>query len=457
LSETTGDELSDESGKIEGSRRHSGHGCAVRSEERGRRAVNHGAPLARGVTRRTILIVAVIAFAAGYGQFGAVSALGEVARAFGHPVAGSSIAAEAGMSGTVLGAGLGVLRLASLVGLPLAALADRWGRSTTMAWWCILGLMATMAAAASPSYWWFVVLFALGRPFLSATSALAQVVTAELSRPDRRAGALAVVSAGYGLGAGINALVHAALRGTLGFRGLFLTAVIPLFVVVVVKRFVPEPARIPEIEASSRPRFAWVAPSDTTRLLRVMSILFIAGLVATPASSFVFLFAEDVVKLGKGAESGMIIAAALTGLLGLLTGRWVADAKGRRPAITAGLLGLAFSSILLYSGGRVAVVLGYQAVVFSSGFLAPAGTAFPNELFATVVRASVAGWGIVASVLGAVAGLLVFGTVVTTTNSFVGAAAGTAASVLVALVLLRGLPETRGEVLIGTIGDEEIT
>ena len=292
---------------------------------------------------------------------------------------------------------------------------------------------------------------------MSATSALAQVVTAELSSPTRRASALAVVSAGYGLGAGINALVHAALRGTLGFRGLFLTAAIPLLVVVVVKRLVPEPARIPEIEVVSRPRFAWVAAKDTTRLVRVMSILFIVGLVATPASSFVFLFAEDVVKIGKGAESGMIVVAALTGLLGLLGGRWVADAKGRRPAITLGLVGLAGSSVLLYSGGWVAVVLGYQAVVFSSGFLAPAGTAFPNELFPTSVRASVAGWGIVASVLGAVTGLIVFGSIVTTTNSFVGAAAVTATSVLVALVLLRGLPETRGEVLIGTIGGEEAT
>ena len=429
----------------------------MHGEHQGRWVVTRGAPATHLATRRTIVIVALIAFASGYGQFGAVSALGEVARAFGHPVAGTSIAAEAGMSGTVLGAGLAVLRLASLFGLPLAALADRWGRSVTMAWWCILGLVATIAAAASPSYWWFVALFAVGRPFLSATSALAQVVTAELSSPNRRASALAVVSAGYGLGAGINALVHASLRGTLGFRGLFLTAAIPLLVVVVVRRFVPEPARIPEIEVASRPRFAWVAPRDTTRLVRVMSILFIVGLVATPASSFVFLFAEDVVKIGKGAESGMIVTAALTGLLGLLAGRWVADAKGRRPAIMLGLVGLAGSSVLLYSGGWVAVVLGYQAVVFSSGFLAPAGTAFPNELFATAVRASVAGWGIVASVLGAVAGLLVFGSIVTTTNSFVGAAAVTATSVLVALVLLRGLPETRGEVLLGTIGGEAVT
>ena len=90
----------------------------MHGEHRGRRVVTRGEPVAHVVTRRTVVIVALIAFASGYGQFGAVSALGEVARAFGHPVAGTSIAAEAGMSGTVLGAGLAVLRLASLFGLP---------------------------------------------------------------------------------------------------------------------------------------------------------------------------------------------------------------------------------------------------------------------------------------------------------------------------------------------------
>ena len=38
-----------------------------------------------------------------------------------------------------------------------------------------VGLVATVVAAVSPGYWWFVVIFALGRPFLSSTNALAQV------------------------------------------------------------------------------------------------------------------------------------------------------------------------------------------------------------------------------------------------------------------------------------------
>ena len=63
----------------------------------------------------TVLAVAVVALAAGYGQFGAVSALGQVAAAFGHPVHAGTVAEQAGLSGAALGAGLAILRLASSI------------------------------------------------------------------------------------------------------------------------------------------------------------------------------------------------------------------------------------------------------------------------------------------------------------------------------------------------------
>ncbi len=82
--------------------------------------------------------VALLALAAGFGQFGAVAALGDVAKTFGHVTHGATFADEAGLSGTMLGIGLAVIRLASLGGLPLAGLADRFGRRpmllATCAW-----------------------------------------------------------------------------------------------------------------------------------------------------------------------------------------------------------------------------------------------------------------------------------------------------------------------------------
>ena len=87
----------------------------------------------RSWTDPAVVALALMAFASGFGQGGAVAALGDVAKHFGHVVHGTTIADQAGLSGTVLGVGLAVLRLASLGGLPLAGLADRFGRRSDAA------------------------------------------------------------------------------------------------------------------------------------------------------------------------------------------------------------------------------------------------------------------------------------------------------------------------------------
>ena len=116
--------------------------------------------------------------------------LGDVAKHFGHVTGGISITDQAGLSGTELGVGLAIIRLASLGGLPLAGLADRVGRRKVILVACGLGLAITAASAASPSFWWFVFIFALGRPLLSAAYAVAQVGAAEETDSAQRAAAV---------------------------------------------------------------------------------------------------------------------------------------------------------------------------------------------------------------------------------------------------------------------------
>ena len=408
----------------------------------------------RSAISRPILIVTAIAAAAGYGQFGAVAALGDVAKSFGTAVPHGSVIQQAGLSATLLGAGLAVLRLASLGGLPASALADRWGRRRTLVSWTILGLAATIAASASPSYWWFVAIFALGRPFLSASAALSQVVVAELSTSAHRATALAFVSGGYGLGAGINALSHSALRGVGSFRLLFLTALLPLLGVAALRHRFPEPTQVAELEAEAKPRLGSVGEGNTARMLKVGALFLVTSMVTAPASSFVFLYAENVTHLPKGIESAMIAVAAFAGLLGLLLGRSVADRRGRRPAVAIGIVGVGVAAVILYAGGQAAVVVGYLLGVMATGFIAPGGTALSNELFPTAVRASVAGWTIAASVIGSVCGLLLFGTVADASGSFGVAMVVTFAPTLPALWLLTRLPEPLGTTLEGTLGAE---
>jgi len=390
----------------------------------------------RSWSNRAIVALALMALASGFGQFGAVAALGDVARHFGRVVHGTTIADQAGLSGTELAVGLAVLRLASVGGLPLAGLADRFGRRVMLLATCAAGLAFTVLAAASPGYWWFVVIFALGRPLLSATNAVAQVGAAEETASQDRARAIALVAAGYGVGSGLTAFIHGVAKTTLGFRGLFALAVVPLVAVFFIRRWLVESGRFTRAAAAVDhpvPVFGAVAPAYRWRLLTVASLAFAVAVVTGPANSFVFVYANNILRM-----------AAVFGLGGLLLGRYLADRVGRRLTGAVSMAAMAASGVLAYSGSRSALVVGYELAVLSASTFAPAAGSLANELFPTAVRASVAGWNVAASVAGAVVGLVVFGTVADVGHRFAVGAAVTFLPVVLATGLFALLPETRG-------------
>jgi len=405
-----------------------------------------------GWRQAPVVGVALLAMAAGFGQFGAVAALGDVAKTFGHLSNGASFSDQAGLSGTVLGAGLAILRLASLGALPLAGLADRFGRRTTLLVTCALGLVFTMVAAASPSYWWFVAIFACGRPLLSATGAVAQVGAAELTPSAQRARAVALVTAGYGLGAGLTAVIHSLGESALGFRGVFALAVVPLAFLPFIRTLVKEPDRYRSLSAAEhrQPVLGPVAPPHRRRLVVVAALAFCVAVMTGPANSLVFIYAQNVRHLPGPLTAAMVVGAGVTGLVGLVVGRFLADRIGRRPTVALAMVAMAGFGILTYSGSKAALVTGYVLGVLAGAVFAPAGGALANELFPTAVRASVAGWNVAAGVLGAAVGLVVFGALADVAgvgNHTALAAAVTFLPMVPATALLLALPETNGREL----------
>jgi MFS family permease len=395
-----------------------------------------------------VIGLALMALCSGFGQFGAVAALGDVAKSFGR-MTGGSFVQQAGLSASELGVGLAILRLASAGALPLSGLADRIGRRPVLIGTCALGLVFTMAAAASPGYWWFVVIFALGRPLLSTTNAVAQVGAAEETGSHDRTRAVALVAAGYGAGAGLVAVIHGLGQSALGFRGVFLLAVLPLAGVFLIRRLLVEPDRFTVRAAGSEvvvPVLGAVGPEFRGRLAVVVSLVFAVSVITGPANSFFFVYAQNVLGVSGAVTAAMVTIAGAVGLVGLLVGRWLADHLGRRPTGALMMVAMSGFGVLTYSGSRHALYVGYELGVLAAATFAPAAGAFANELFPTSVRASVAGWNVVASVVGAVVGLVVFGATAQVGHRFDGTRAGliTFVPVLAATALFLALPETKG-------------
>src|SRR5580693_3069161 len=378
---------------------------------------------------RAVVGVAIAAFASGFGQFGVVAALGDVARGFGQVSHGTSIADQAGLSGTDLGIGLAIMRLASLGALPITGLADDFGRRRMLLITVGAGLALTVLAAASPSYWWFVAIFACGRPLLSASNGLAQVIAAEQTASADRAKAVALIAAGYGTGAGVIAIVHSLASHAIGFRGVFILALIPLALLPLVGRWVQEPDRFTVAAASGHPIpvLDAVARPFRRRLLVVAVLAFAISVITGPANSFGFLFAQNILHLRGIVTAGMVVGSGIAGLAGLLTGRWLADRVGRRLTGAVAMVAVALLATLTYSGSAPALVFGYIAAVF-----------------ATSVRASVVGWSTASGVLGAVAGLVIFGAVANAEHEFGVAGVVTFLPAALVMGLFWLLPETRG-------------
>ena len=398
---------------------------------------------------RAVVAVAIAAFASGFAQFGVVAALGDVARGFGQVNVGATLADQAGLSGTDLGIGLAIMRLASLGALPVTGLADRFGRRRMLLVTVGLGLAMTGLAAASPSYWWFVAIFASGRPLLSATNALAQVTAAELTGAADRAKAVALIAAGYGAGAGVVAIVHSLASRLIGFRGVFVLALVPLALMPLLWRWIEEPERFAVAAAGPEhaiPVLGAVSRPFRRRLAVIVALAFAVSVITGPANSFeaVGRSRDDFLHQRGVVTAAMVVGAGAAGLAGLLTGRWLADRVGRRLTGALAMVAVAVLATVTYSGSAAALLAGYILGVFAASVFAPAAGALVNELFPTPVRASVAGWSLAAGVLGAVSGLVVFGAVAEASHRFAVAGLVTFLPAALVMALFWLLPETRG-------------
>lgn len=401
--------------------------------------------LVRRNWQRVTIALFLIALVAGFAPFGAVASLDKVASYFGHHSSSKSLQSVVGLSGSQLGIGLAILRFASLGALPLASLADRWGRVSMMRRTLFVGLLITACAALSPTYWLFVLCFALARPLLSSTATLVQVVTVELSSTETRIDRLVIVSAGAGIGAGLAAIVAGLLHGPESFRWLFALALVPLFFLRPLLRSVPEPV----FRGAGGPlaRLGAVPRGLRARVTIVGVIVFVIGVISGPASGFTFVYGEGILKISSEVVALVVSLSALTGLAGLLLSRYCARTIGRRGTIVVGTIATAATASLAYGGGKLAFIVGYMAGVAAGGLLAPAIAALSTELFPHTSRATAAGWIVVAGVIGAMAGLLIFGLIgdsvhVTGAGSLRLAALLTFLPLLPCLALLYKLPES---------------
>lgn len=389
-----------------------------------------------------VLAVAVLSVASGLAQFSITAVIGDVAATFGEPNGEADLTGQLGLPATTVGLALALIRLSSLGSLPAAAAADRLGRRRVLLAMAGFGLAVTALAALAPSFWAYVALVAIARPALSTVNALAGVVAAEETTAASRSAGIALITAAYGLGAGLVSVGRGLLPGEPSFRLVTGFVLVPLVLLPLLARGIREPA----IAGSRRPEGVLATVPQRYRG-RVTLLAVLTGGIALatgPGFTYLFVYGERVLGASPLLLSGLVLAAGPAGLVGILLGRLAADRLGRRAAGAASMAVTGLAVAYGYAGTTRDLAIGYLVTILASSAFAPPTGALTAELVPTSVRATAAGWMTLAGVVGAVVGLTSFGVLADLTGGF--AAAARLLGVLVALLAIGfvWLPETRG-------------
>ncbi len=399
-----------------------------------------------------ILAVSALSVASGVAQFGVTAVIGDVAAAFGTTGPGDDLTSQIGLPATTVGIALAVVRLASLAALPAVAVADRLGRRRVVLALSAIGLALTALAALAPGFWWYVALVALARPALSGVNAVTGVVAAEETRTRDRSAAIALVTAAYGVGAGLVVVGRFLAGAAATFREVTAAALLPLLLLPLLARGTREPGIA--VAHHGDHGLPGRVPAPYVRSVALLSLL--SGGIALgtgPAFSYLFVYGERVLGVRPALVTVLVVLAGPVGLVGILAGRAAADRVGRNVAAGTSMVVTGAAVAWAYGGSGTQLAVGYLVAIGASSAFAPPTGALGAELVPTRLRATLAGWVTFAGVLGAVVGIYGFGALADATGGFRGAAIAVGAVTSLAGLGFRFLPETRGVELEDLEGD----
>ena len=313
-----------------------------------------------------------------------------------------------------------VLALGALGALPLATLADRFGRRRLIAIGVAGFSIANFASAFAPSLTALSLIRLVAVCFEALVGGVATALIVEEAPPGMRGQAVSVLAVLAGIGAGITVVSYPLLAPH--WRWLFLAGGVG---------FVAAPAiwlRLPEgrtwskaiNEAHPYRRGSALRPSGSAlrlliagpwrrRILVLSATTALLAVLLEPAGLLFTVFASDVLHMTPVGISTLILASGVAGGGAYLAGGYLSDRFGRRwPAIglsasTAVVASLSFATGI---GGFVVGNVLWSAISSAS---TPVFGAWSAELFPTRARATAEATVGVAAAVGSVAGLQAVG------------------------------------------------
>jgi len=333
-----------------------------------------------------------------------------------------------------------VLAIGALGALPLAALADRFGRRRLIAIGVAGFSIANFASGLAPSLEALALLRLVAVCFETLVGGVATALIVEEAPATRRGQAVSVLALLGGLGTGITVISYPLLAPH--WRWLFLAGGIGAVLAPVIWFRLPEGRTWLGARASGSAFRLLLQPAWRRRVVVIAAMTALLAVLFEPAGLLFTVYATDYLHLVPAAISVLIVVSAIAGAASYLVGGYLTDRYGRRgPAIV-----LTIAAVISTSLSFVTATVGFYVgnVLWSSFASAstPVFGAWTAELFPTRARATAELTASVAAAVGGVVGLQAVGYLAPSAGLGRAIELGGVAAIAGALLLFL-LPETK--------------
>jgi MFS family permease len=300
-----------------------------------------------------------------------------------------------------------VLALGSLGALPLAALADRFGRRRLIAIGVAGFSLANFASGLAPSIEALAFLRLIAVCFEALVGGVATALVVEEAPVTRRGQAVSVLALLGGLGTGITVIAYPLLAPH--WRWLFLAGGVGVFLAPAIWFRLPEGRKWLGVQVTGSALKLLLQPLWRRRVAVIAAMTALLAVLLEPAGLLFTVFANDVLHLSPVAISVLIVVSGVAGAAFYLVGGYLTDRYGRRgPAIVL-TLATALAASLSFATATVGFYVGNVLWSAFASAATPVFGAWTAELFPTRARATAEATSGVAAAIGSVAGLQAVG------------------------------------------------
>jgi MFS family permease len=353
-----------------------------------------------------------------------------------------------------LGAMLSVIRLGYLLSLLMTPFADVFGRRRLLLYTVIGYTIFTGLIAIAPNERTFVVFEIIARAFAGAEAAIAMVIVAEEVDAAYRGWAIGLLASVSSIGYGLAAIAFAFINMIpYGWRGMYAIALIPLAVVIPLRRVLPESARFEKEKLEGlRPVKIWepvvrLYTAYPKRLAMMLSIAFLSNMGGN-ASGFLFpKFLQEAHHWSPGNVSSLFFLGGAIGIVGSIIAGRMSDRFGRRIMGTAFLFLSPVLTIWMYTASGPSIVPAWILQTFFDFAANMILSAYSAELFPTSYRSTAGSALAIAGTTGGALGLFLEGVLYNFTGSLSRSVCYLTVFWMIAPAILWFFPETSGREL----------